>query len=240
MTLRKPPTPPSENAATWYLLDLRGAPAEGHGWRAFTDRRADGGASEAEVGVVEADGVRFNTAERDARTLVQRERSDVLAPGRRFEDEAGVPVLRFSGELVDIHRTEKRRRVVLPGYAACASPEYGPPMNWTGYDVLELRLRGDGRRYVFGVQSYSQLFNDMHQGFLETEAGNWITVQVPVFDLARVSGGRLLSQQFEVARDSVVSFGFTAEGDAGRFQLDVGWVALVRSGHELSDTPDDF
>lgn len=229
--------PPERPQGTWYLVDLRETGDVPDGWRVFTDGRADGGSSEAQLTVARSSGVRFSVAARAAReTLRDRElydREAALTGAPRFEDAAdgGVPVLSFSGTLSNLkHAGPQGAAAESAGYAAIASPEYGPPMDWSGYDTLELRVRGDGRRYVFSVQSSSRFANDMHQGYVFTERARWITVRVPVAALNRVSGGRLLATQLEPSLEGVESFGLTAEGEPGAFRVDVGWVALLRSG----------
>ena len=72
------------------------------------------------------------------------------------------------------------------GFVSIRTRNFDPPINLTGYQGIELRVRGDGQRYKFFLRD-KEGWDALAYGYsFDTQADEWITVQVPFNQLIPV------------------------------------------------------
>lgn len=97
----------------------------------------------------------------------------------------------------------------------------------TGYTGLEIRLKGDGKKYQFTLKQGRQLDGIMYQKTLSTKAGRWQVVRI-AFDqfLPTYRGRRLLNMPpFNLANAGSIGV-LIADNQAGPFRLELDWVKV--------------
>ncbi|MEB3337391.1 MAG: CIA30 family protein [Leptolyngbyaceae bacterium] len=72
------------------------------------------------------------------------------------------------------------------GFASVRTRNFDPPLDLTGYDGIELRVKGDGQRYKFMIRSATQWDSVAYCYSFDTLANTWITVRVPFAELLPV------------------------------------------------------
>lgn len=93
----------------------------------------------------------------------------------------------------------------------------------SGFSVLKLRVRGDGKRYA--LQLGTSMVNGVtYRGEFDTVAGQWTEVTLPLAGLrATRSGERVAGPALDPGQ--VVFFGLTfGNNRAERFMLEVDWI----------------
>ncbi|XP_030764685.1 complex I intermediate-associated protein 30, mitochondrial [Sitophilus oryzae] len=141
----------------------------------------------------------------------------------------------FSGELV--LRVPKDGRVKRAGY--CNIKTVKPRksfkretyLDWSNYNMLVMKVRGDGRTYLLNVHTkgyFDVTWNDMFNYPLFTRGGPyWQIVKIPFSKFFLSSKGRIQDNQGWIPLDKVSSFGITAvERYAGEFSLEIDYIGL--------------
>lgn len=161
----------------------------------------------------------FSTASLDI-----REQKPPLAPFGRFHGETSLDL------------PEDRPEVVRLGYAMFRTKDLpssflglGPAnfYDWSAYNQLSLRVRGDHRKYFINIQADTPYPTDLYQHrlFLKTP-GEWETVTVSFANFILTNGGVIQQQQF-LPREAVRSIGIgLVDGQYGPFQLDLEWIKV--------------
>ena len=100
-----------------------------------------------------------------------------------------------------------------------------------GYDGLEVRTRGDGKRYRFRLRTGPNLQGVAYQVSFETEAGVWQSTRFG-FEMFRPTfRGREVPEAPPLDVSSITSFGWLiAEEQAGPFRLEIDRVRAYKEG----------
>jgi hypothetical protein len=101
-----------------------------------------------------------------------------------------------------------------------------------GFDGIELRLRGDGKRYGFNLRAGGGWgFNRArYERYFETQAGVWQQIVLPFDQLLPTVMGTIVGPAGADAR-RVAQFGFIIQHkQAGRFRLEIESIRAVRGG----------
>ncbi|MBR8834975.1 MAG: CIA30 family protein [Stigonema ocellatum SAG 48.90 = DSM 106950] len=72
------------------------------------------------------------------------------------------------------------------GFASVRTKNFTPPLNLSGYQGVELRVRGDGQRYKFLLRTEAQWDSLAYSYSFDTIANTWIDVHIPFADLIPV------------------------------------------------------
>jgi NADH dehydrogenase [ubiquinone] 1 alpha subcomplex assembly factor 1 len=96
-------------------------------------------------------------------------------------------------------------------------------------DTLVVRVRGDGREYQLNLYVPGRARALSYRAPVQTRAGEWIEVAIPLDRFEATSFGRVLRGAGPVDPGSVTSIGFLlAEKTPGPFVLEVAWITARR------------
>ncbi|KAJ3648237.1 hypothetical protein Zmor_020056 [Zophobas morio] len=141
----------------------------------------------------------------------------------------------LSGELST--RVPKDGRVKRAGYCnirtlrARKSFKREAYLNWVAYNMLVLKVRGDGRSYMLNINTrgyYDVLWNDMYHYVLYTRGGPyWQVTKIPFSKFFMSSKGRVQDRQYPIPLNKVTNFGISV-GDKinGPFSLEIDYIGL--------------
>ncbi|KAM9294449.1 complex I intermediate-associated protein 30, mitochondrial [Gastrophryne carolinensis] len=104
--------------------------------------------------------------------------------------------------------------------------------DWSNFNTLHLRVRGDGRPWMVNIQSetyFSQQHDDLYHYFLYTRGGPyWQDVKIPFSKFFMSSRGRVQDSQYVLLPDKITTLGFTiADQTNGPFQLEIDFIGLA-------------
>lgn len=92
------------------------------------------------------------------------------------------------------------------GFASIRTKNFDPPFNLSGYKGIELRVRGDGKRYKFFIRTESRWDGVAFSYSFDTVANEWITVQVPFEKLTAVFRAKTLQDSPPIDSSQICSF----------------------------------
>ncbi|KAG7466120.1 hypothetical protein MATL_G00161620 [Megalops atlanticus] len=103
--------------------------------------------------------------------------------------------------------------------------------DWSSFNTLHLRVRGDGRPWMINIAAetyFSHQQDDIYNYFLYTRGGPyWQDVKIPFSKFFLSSRGRIQDEQYCLWLDKVNTIGFTLGDKAdGPFQLEIDFIAL--------------
>jgi NADH dehydrogenase [ubiquinone] 1 alpha subcomplex assembly factor 1 len=97
-------------------------------------------------------------------------------------------------------------------------------------DTIVVRLKGDGREYVFNVYTKSRRMAFSYRAKLPTTKDEWIEVKVPLEDFIPTAFGRRVQGMGPVEPSQINGLGFMlADKQPGKFQMEVDWVKVGRA-----------
>lgn len=103
--------------------------------------------------------------------------------------------------------------------------------DWTKYNELVLRVRGDGRTYMLNIlqRGYWDItWYDMFNYMLYTRGGPyWQVVRIPFAKFVHSSKGQIHENQYNMTESRVTNFGITlADKKPGPFRLEIDYIAV--------------
>ncbi|XP_018784615.1 PREDICTED: complex I intermediate-associated protein 30, mitochondrial [Bactrocera latifrons] len=105
--------------------------------------------------------------------------------------------------------------------------------DWTQYNTLVMKIRGDGRSYLINLHTegyFDIQWNDVYHYVLFTRGGpHWQLVKIPFSKFFLSSKGRIQDRQGPIRLDRVTHFGFSVGAKNnmdGPFQLEIEYVGL--------------
>ncbi|XP_017386482.1 complex I intermediate-associated protein 30, mitochondrial [Cebus imitator] len=105
------------------------------------------------------------------------------------------------------------------------------PYDWTQFNTLYLRVRGDGRPWMVNIiqdTDFIQRKNQLYSYFMFTRGGPyWQEVKIPFSKFFFSNRGRILDVQSQIVVDKIASIGFTlADKVDGPFFLEVDFIGV--------------
>jgi len=95
-------------------------------------------------------------------------------------------------------------------------------------DAIELRVRGDGKRYKLNVRVSEAIDGVVYQAAFETEAGTWTTALLPLSEFAPRFRGRPASGALDRAHVSSLGL-LISDRQVGPFRLEVSAIVAISS-----------
>ncbi|NMG19053.1 CIA30 family protein [Brasilonema bromeliae] len=92
------------------------------------------------------------------------------------------------------------------GFASVRTKNFAPPFNLSGYEGVELRLRGDGKRYKFLLRTETQWDGVAYSYSFNTEANTWIDVRIPFAQMIAVFRAKSLKDSPQIDQSKICSF----------------------------------
>ncbi|XP_060518570.1 complex I intermediate-associated protein 30, mitochondrial [Cylas formicarius] len=104
-------------------------------------------------------------------------------------------------------------------------------LDWSAYNMLVMKVRGDGRSYLLNIHTrgyWDITWNDMYHFALYTRGGPyWQIVRIPFSRFFLSSKGRIQDRQTSIPLEKITSFGITAgEKHNGSFSLEIDYIGL--------------
>ena len=88
------------------------------------------------------------------------------------------------------------------------------------FDAIQLRVRGDGRTWIFGTRGSNSMGANSYWSKFETKKNEWIKVTIPINEMERHSFGNRLSGRINPDAIKGVEF-YMYDKKAGPFKLEV-------------------
>ncbi|CAL5345193.1 unnamed protein product [Camellia sinensis] len=113
------------------------------------------------------------------------------------------------------------------GFTSIRTKNFSVPENLSPYDGLELRIKGDGRRYKLIIRTSRDWDTVGYTSSFDTVEGQWQSVRVPFTSLRPVFRARTVSDAPPFDSSSIISLQFEYDGKLnptfkeGAFQLPV-------------------
>ncbi|XP_037946804.1 complex I intermediate-associated protein 30, mitochondrial [Teleopsis dalmanni] len=105
--------------------------------------------------------------------------------------------------------------------------------DWTQYNTLILKVRGDGRNYLINLHTegyFDLLWNDIYHYILYTRGGpHWQIAKIPFSKFFLANKGRVQDKQEPIGLNRVTHFGFSVgarNSMDGPFKLEIDYVGL--------------
>ena len=118
--------------------------------------------------------------------------------------------------------------VSLENYGGFASLQSQPShYNFTGYEGIAIRLKGDGKRYKFSLKNSMYLDSIRYEAAFNTEKGSWTIVRIPFNTLVPSFRGRILTNEPPIDVSKVKSLGLLiSDKQEGTFRLEIAWIKV--------------
>ncbi|XP_061897236.1 complex I intermediate-associated protein 30, mitochondrial [Entelurus aequoreus] len=112
--------------------------------------------------------------------------------------------------------------------------------DWTSFNTLHLRVRGDGRPWMINIAAetfFSHQKDDMYNYFLYTRGGPyWQDIKIPFSKFFLTHRGRIQDGQCCLWLDKINTVGFTLADKAdGPFQLEIDYIGVCKDRAHLSE-----
>jgi uncharacterized protein YbjT (DUF2867 family) len=91
------------------------------------------------------------------------------------------------------------------GFASVRTRNFNPPLDWSGYAGIELRVRGDGKRYKFIIRNEDKWDGIGYSYSFDSVENSWITIRIPFADLIPVFRAKTAESAGAFATNKVYS-----------------------------------
>ncbi len=92
------------------------------------------------------------------------------------------------------------------GFASVRTKNFSPPFNLSGYEGIELRVKGDGKRYKCLLRTESKWDGVAYSYSFDTTSNTWITVQIPFNKLIPVFRAKTLPTAEPINSSQICAF----------------------------------
>ncbi|KAM4540911.1 complex I intermediate-associated protein 30, mitochondrial isoform 1-T2 [Fundulus diaphanus] len=112
--------------------------------------------------------------------------------------------------------------------------------DWSSFNTLHLRIRGDGRPWMVNIAAetyFTHQKDDIYSYFLYTRGGPyWQDVKIPFSKFFLTHRGRIQDDQHPLWLDKVNTIGFTLGDKAdGPFQLEIDFIGVCKDYAHIED-----
>lgn len=92
------------------------------------------------------------------------------------------------------------------GFASVRTRNFEPPFNLAGYEGVELRVRGDGKRYKFIIRTESKWDGTGYSYSFDTVSNSWMSVRIPFAELIPGFRGKTLKDAPPIDTSNICAF----------------------------------
>jgi len=119
--------------------------------------------------------------------------------------------------------------VSLENNGGFASVRVHISQNLSGYEGVELRIRGDGAKYQFRIRVDDRFDGISYRNIFETNANEWQIIRLPFDDFVPVFRGRILDNVGPLSPEKIQQLGFLiADKQEGSFRLEIDWIKAYK------------
>jgi len=95
------------------------------------------------------------------------------------------------------------------------------------YTKVIIKVKGDGKKYSFRIQPYSNFERVSYKQDFTTEPDKWLIIELPLADFIPTWRGRILPNQPPIEATKIQQIGFLiSDKQEGAFELLVDWIKL--------------
>ncbi|EDV23761.1 uncharacterized protein TRIADDRAFT_57282 [Trichoplax adhaerens] len=110
--------------------------------------------------------------------------------------------------------------------------------DWSNFDAIEFRVRGDGRAYLVNLHHQTFRPDDLFQAFMFTRGGpDWESVRIPFSNFFLANSGYMQDKDadisYAIARIRTIGL-LLADRVDGPFQLEIDNIKVVRSAMHIT------
>lgn len=102
------------------------------------------------------------------------------------------------------------------------------PVDLSAYDAIELRVRGDGRRYKLNLRTSDNFDGIVYQAAFETQPGAWLNTTLALAEFAPRFRGRPAAGTLDRARLSSLGL-LISDRQSGPFRLELS--SIIATSH---------
>jgi hypothetical protein len=106
------------------------------------------------------------------------------------------------------------------------------PGSLMGYDTIRLRVKGDGRKWIFGARKSTRMGADSYWADFQTKDKEWMTVDIPVQSMVRHIFGQKAPGSITPGEIEGIEF-YIYDKNAGDFRLEIGSIEAVAAGPNI-------
>jgi uncharacterized protein YbjT (DUF2867 family) len=92
------------------------------------------------------------------------------------------------------------------GFASVRTKNFDSPRNLAGYEGVELRVRGDGKRYKFLIRTETKWDGTAYSYSFDTVSNSWMSVRIPFASLIPVFRAKTLKDSAPINPSNIYSF----------------------------------
>jgi len=92
------------------------------------------------------------------------------------------------------------------GFASIRTKNFTPPLNLSGYQGVQLRVRGDGNRYKFFLRTETQWDSIAYSYSFDTVANTWIDLRIPFTDFIPVFRAKTVKDCPPIEKSKIFAF----------------------------------
>lgn len=92
------------------------------------------------------------------------------------------------------------------GFASVRTKNFDSPCNLAGYEGVELRVRGDGKRYKFLIRTETKWDGTAYSYSIDTVSNSWLSVRIPFASLIPVFRAKTLKDSAPIDSSNIYSF----------------------------------
>lgn len=92
------------------------------------------------------------------------------------------------------------------GFASVRTRNFDPSFNLAGYEGMELRVRGDGKRYKFLIRTETKWDGTAYSYSFDTVNNSWMNVRIPFAELIPVFRAKTLQDSAPIDSSNICSF----------------------------------
>jgi hypothetical protein len=100
------------------------------------------------------------------------------------------------------------------------------PGSLMGYDTLRLRVKGDGRKWIFGARKSTRMGADSYWTEFQTKDKQWMTVDIAVQSMVRHIFGQKAPGSITSGEIAGIEF-YIYDKNAGHFRLEIDSIEAV-------------